>query len=114
MDVDEHRGGTVRHLIDPDARPKGAGDGIMGAAQKGGGRENGFGLNIRLPFEQSANETIDGDHMKEIMEHGRILNPPNHPSPPDIPDEDTTAHPEKKRSTDEGGDFPGDLAPVGA
>jgi uncharacterized protein (TIGR00730 family) len=39
----------------------GAGEGIMGAAQKGGGRENGFGLNIRLPFEQGANETIDGD-----------------------------------------------------
>ena len=39
----------------------GAGDGIMGAAQKGGGRENGFGLNIRLPFEQGANETIEGD-----------------------------------------------------
>lgn len=39
----------------------GAGDGIMGAAQLGAGRENGFGLNIRLPFEQSANETIDGD-----------------------------------------------------
>jgi uncharacterized protein (TIGR00730 family) len=39
----------------------GAGDGIMGAAQKGGGRDNGFGLNIRLPFEQGANETIEGD-----------------------------------------------------
>ncbi len=39
----------------------GAGDGIMGAAQKGAGRDNSFGLNIRLPFEQSANETIDGD-----------------------------------------------------
>jgi len=39
----------------------GAGDGIMGAAQKGAGRENGFGLNIRLPFEQGANETIQGD-----------------------------------------------------
>ncbi len=39
----------------------GAGDGIMGAAQRGAGRENGFGLNIRLPFEQRANETIDGD-----------------------------------------------------
>lgn len=39
----------------------GAGDGIMGAAQAGGGRENGFGLNIDLPFEQSANETIKGD-----------------------------------------------------
>ena len=39
----------------------GGGDGIMGAAQRGAGRENSFGLNIRLPFEQSANETIEGD-----------------------------------------------------
>jgi uncharacterized protein (TIGR00730 family) len=39
----------------------GAGDGIMGAAQKGAGRENSFGLNIRLPFEQHANITIQGD-----------------------------------------------------
>jgi uncharacterized protein (TIGR00730 family) len=39
----------------------GGGDGIMGAAQRGAGREHSFGLNIRLPFEQSANATIDGD-----------------------------------------------------
>ena len=39
----------------------GGGDGIMGAAQRGAGRENSFGLNIRLPFEQSANKTIHGD-----------------------------------------------------
>lgn len=39
----------------------GGGDGIMGAAQHGAGRENGFGLNIQLPFEQSANGTINGD-----------------------------------------------------
>ncbi len=39
----------------------GGGDGIMGAAQKGAGRENSFGLNIRLPFEQHANVTIEGD-----------------------------------------------------
>jgi uncharacterized protein (TIGR00730 family) len=39
----------------------GAGDGIMGAAQHGAGRERGFGLNIKLPFEQKSNDTILGD-----------------------------------------------------
>ena len=39
----------------------GGGDGIMGAAQRGAGRQNSFGLNIRLPFEQKANEVIEGD-----------------------------------------------------
>ncbi|MFL6526679.1 MAG: TIGR00730 family Rossman fold protein [Chthoniobacterales bacterium] len=39
----------------------GGGDGIMGAAQSGAGREHSFGLNIRLPFEQHANVTIEGD-----------------------------------------------------
>lgn len=39
----------------------GGGDGIMGAAQHGAGAANSFGLNIRLPFEQKANETIHGD-----------------------------------------------------
>ena len=39
----------------------GAGDGIMGAAQHGAGRENSFGLNIKLPFEQHANDAIVGD-----------------------------------------------------
>src|SRR5205823_5489687 len=39
----------------------GGGDGVMGAAQRGAGRDMSFGLNIRLPFEQRANETIEGD-----------------------------------------------------
>src|SRR5213078_4921277 len=39
----------------------GGGDGIMGAAQRGAGREHSFGLNIRLPFDQRANEVIEGD-----------------------------------------------------
>src|SRR5204862_1764035 len=39
----------------------GGGEGIMGAAQRGAGRDNSFGLNIRLPFEQAPNEEIIGD-----------------------------------------------------
>jgi uncharacterized protein (TIGR00730 family) len=39
----------------------GGGDGIMGAAQMGAGADKSFGLNIQLPFEQQANETIHGD-----------------------------------------------------
>ncbi len=39
----------------------GAGDGVMGAAQEGAGRERSFGLNIRLPFEQEANPWIADD-----------------------------------------------------
>ena len=39
----------------------GAGGGIMQAGNEGAGRNNSFGLNIKLPFEQGANPSIDGD-----------------------------------------------------
>lgn len=39
----------------------GAGGGIMEAGHKGAGREMSMGLNIMLPFEQSANPYIEGD-----------------------------------------------------
>ncbi|HEX4611438.1 MAG TPA: LOG family protein [Urbifossiella sp.] len=39
----------------------GAGNGIMEAGHLGAGRENSFGLNIMLPFEQSANPVVYGD-----------------------------------------------------
>ena len=39
----------------------GAGPGIMEAAQEGSGRDGSFGLNIKLPFEQGANQYIHGD-----------------------------------------------------
>ncbi len=39
----------------------GGGGGIMQAGNEGAGRENSFGLNIQLPFEQEANPFIMGD-----------------------------------------------------
>src|SRR5262249_47354444 len=39
----------------------GGGDGIMRACQEGASRERSFGANIRLPFEQQANEFISND-----------------------------------------------------
>jgi hypothetical protein len=39
----------------------GAGDGIMKAGQGGAGRERSFGVNIRLPLGQPANEFIQND-----------------------------------------------------
>jgi uncharacterized protein (TIGR00730 family) len=39
----------------------GAGPGIMAAGLEGAGREMSFGINIRLPFEQGANQFIEGD-----------------------------------------------------
>jgi uncharacterized protein (TIGR00730 family) len=45
----------------------GAGPGIMAAGIEGAGRERAFGVNIRLPFEQGANEFIvDDDKLVEM------------------------------------------------
>ena len=30
-------------------------------------------------------ETLDGDQVNDIMQHGRMLNPPNRPEPPVVP-----------------------------
>ena len=40
----------------------GAASGIMEAGHVGAGREHSMGLNIMLPFEQTANDVIRGDH----------------------------------------------------
>ena len=39
----------------------GGADGVMRACQEGAGRENSFGVNIMLPFEQGPNATIADD-----------------------------------------------------
>jgi uncharacterized protein (TIGR00730 family) len=47
----------------------GAGPGIMAAGIEGAGRENSFGITIRLPFEEAANEFIQGDDKLVAMKY---------------------------------------------
>jgi len=47
----------------------GAASGIMEAGHRGAGREHSMGLNIMLPFEQSANPVIAGDHKLVHMKY---------------------------------------------
>ena len=47
----------------------GAGHGIMEAGHKGAGIELSMGLNIHLPFEQSSNPVIEGDHKLVTMKY---------------------------------------------
>jgi cell division protease FtsH len=55
-------------------------------------------------------ETLDGVHIKEIMEHGRLINPPENkskpPPPPPLP-KVTDPRPAKQEDEDEGGLAPG-------
>jgi uncharacterized protein (TIGR00730 family) len=47
----------------------GAGPGIMAAGIEGAGRQSSFGITIRLPFEETANEFIDGDDKLVAMKY---------------------------------------------
>jgi uncharacterized protein (TIGR00730 family) len=47
----------------------GAGGGIMEAGHRGAGRDASMGLNIMLPFEQSANDYIEGDPKLVTMKY---------------------------------------------
>ncbi|MDG2224556.1 MAG: TIGR00730 family Rossman fold protein [Rubripirellula sp.] len=47
----------------------GAGGGIMEAGHRGAGRDASMGLNIMLPFEQGANEFIEGDSKLVTMKY---------------------------------------------
>ncbi len=61
-------------------------------------------------------ETLEGDHIRDIMEFGEMKNPPTNPKPPEIPAETSEAaeaKPDESKAEDEG-DLPGDLAPAGA
>ena len=47
----------------------GAATGIMEAGHRGAGRSRSMGINITLPFEQSANEIIHGDEKLVTMKY---------------------------------------------
>ncbi|HVX17979.1 MAG TPA: TIGR00730 family Rossman fold protein [Acidimicrobiales bacterium] len=47
----------------------GAGPGIMEAGMEGAGRDHSLGVSIRLPFEDSANDVIEGDHKLVSMKY---------------------------------------------
>lgn len=47
----------------------GAGGGVMEAGHRGAGREKSIGVNIQLPFEQSANPVILGDRKLVTMKY---------------------------------------------
>ncbi|MEO0447453.1 MAG: ATP-dependent zinc metalloprotease FtsH [Verrucomicrobiota bacterium] len=59
-------------------------------------------------------ETLDGDHIRDIMTQGYMSDPPSTPTPPALPD-DSQAKPQSDGKEELGGDLPGlEGAPVGA
>ncbi len=59
-------------------------------------------------------ETLDGNHIRDIMKHGEMKDPPASPKPPEPPAEITPASSEDTGKDEGDKDFPGDLAPAGA
>jgi cell division protease FtsH len=60
-------------------------------------------------------ETLDGAHVKDLIEHGEMRNPPSAPKPPPVPEEfrkKETAKAAGEDKPDEGGALPGEV--VGA
>ncbi|MEM7697291.1 MAG: ATP-dependent zinc metalloprotease FtsH [Verrucomicrobiota bacterium] len=59
-------------------------------------------------------ETLDGSHIRDIMEYGEMKNPPAPPTPPELPEEEPQRPAPKKEKPDSDEGFSGDLAPAGA
>jgi len=60
-------------------------------------------------------ETLDADHIRDIIEHGEMKNPPSPPTPPDIPEDiekKKTPKVEEEKASDGDGPLAGDV--VGA
>jgi len=58
-------------------------------------------------------ETLDGQHIRDILEHGEMKDPPASPKPPEPPGQVDIAKDKPKDDRQEGEGF-GDLAPAGA
>jgi len=61
-------------------------------------------------------ETLDGEHIREIMETGSMSNPPSNPRPPKLPNEgEAPKEPHPERPSQDDDELPGGLqgAPVG-
>ena len=59
-------------------------------------------------------ETLDGEHIRDLLEHGEMKDPPASPKPPEPPEETKAAKEEKSEDDRKEEDGFGDLAPAGA